>query len=93
MNIKEINELEKKQQLGITAKEVLPDMDLQTSRYHKLLRAMQLWNQLHEKTKIVFKAGGKIIYMETPVWFVSEKHVCINAGVTILVSCILEVIT
>jgi len=72
--------------------EVISDKELQKKRYHKLQRAMQLWNVVHEKSKIIFRSGKEIRSIETPVWFVSEKYVCINAGVTILVSCILDVL-
>lgn len=92
MSIKQINEFEEKQSSKLTANEVLPDRELQEKRYNKLICAMRLWNVVHEKSKIIFKAGEEIKSVDTPVWFVSEKYVCINAGVTILVSCILDVI-
>ncbi len=72
--------------------EVIPDKELQTKRYQKLQRAMQLWNVVHQKSKIIFRSGNEIRSVDTPVWFVSEKYVCINAGMTILVSCILDVL-
>jgi hypothetical protein len=91
MSVKQVNEL-KENKPELTASEVLPNKELQNKRYNKLVCAMQLWKVVHEKSKIIFKAGGEIRSVITPVWFVSEKYVCINAGVTILVSCILDVI-
>ncbi len=92
MSIKQINEFEKEQSSELTANEVLPDRELQAKRYNKLICAMQLWNVVHEKSRIIFRSGGEIKTVDTPIWFVSEKYVCINAGVTVLVSCILDVI-
>jgi len=90
MSIKQINGFEDKQSQLVA--EVLPDRELQKMRFQNLQKAMKLWNVLHEKSRIKFRSGEEIKTVDTPVWFVSEKYVCINAGITIMVSCILEVI-
>jgi hypothetical protein len=91
MSLQEIIDSESKQTTNASM-EVIPEKELRHTRYHKLIRAMRLWNSDHEECKIVFKAGDEIKTVQTAVWFVSEKHVCIKAGMTILVSCILDVI-
>jgi len=91
MKEKEISKLEKKQREFIS-NEILPDKEFQKKRFINLQLAMYLWNGVYEKTKIVFKEKGIVKSIETPVWFVSEKYVRVSAGMTILVSCILDVI-
>ncbi len=69
-----------------------PEKDSQSKLAGKLQVAMKLWNSIHEKSKILFTSGNEIKSVETPVWFVSEKFVCIYAGVILPISCIIDVV-
>jgi len=59
----------------------------------KLKLSMKLWNSIHEKSRILFSTGGRIRCLNTPVWFVSDKHVCICAGIILPISCIIDVMS
>jgi hypothetical protein len=88
MDTTKINE-----KLGLTTNDAILSKEHHERLYPKLQRAMQLSNVAHEKSEIIFKSDGKTKSLITSIWFVSEKYVCINAGVILLISSILDVIT
>jgi len=80
------------EKLGLTTREATLSKEHHEKLYSKLQHAMKLSNTEHEKSEIVFKEKGEVKSLLTSIWFVSEKYVCINAGVILLISSILDVI-
>ena len=91
MKSREVDVLEIKN-LKPLSKEVLRSEEQKKQRFTKLKRAMLMWNTIHEKSKIIFKAPDGIKSVEASVWFVSDKYVCLYAGITLLVSSIIDVV-
>lgn len=61
-------------------------------RNSKLSQAVILGNIEKEKCKIIFHAQEGDSYVETTIWAVTDKYICLKGGVTLLVACILDVI-
>jgi len=91
MNANEITELELSN-LSLLSNEDFQNEELKTQRFRKLQTAMFLWNDFQEKSKLIVKDKDGLKSLNTSVWYVTDKYVCLHAGITILVSCILDVI-
>ena len=91
MNFQKV-EKEEISTLHFPATDVLENNEKRLERNQKLLRASILGNLEKEKCKILFRSDKGVKYVETTIWAVTDKYVCLKGGVAILISAIIEVI-
>lgn len=78
--------------LHFSSNEVLSDREMIASRAQALQGAAILGNTEKQKCKIVFHAEEGDRAVETTVWAVTDKYVCLKGGLTLLIACIIDVI-
>lgn len=72
--------------------DVISDEGDQVIRKEKLHRAMILGNTEKIKTSICFKSkNGEEFMVETTIWALTEKYVCLKHGITIPLKAITQV--
>jgi hypothetical protein len=54
--------------------------------------AVILGNIEKQKCKIVFHANEGDVFVETTVWALTDKYICLKGGVALLIASIIEVI-
>ena len=91
MSLKKI-EKEEIAQLHFTSTDVLHDRCLIEQREHALQDAVVLGNTEKQKCKILFHADEGDCAVETTVWAVTDKYVCLKGGLTLLIASIIDVI-
>lgn len=91
MNFEKI-EKEEISTLHFPANDVLENEDKRVERNQKLIRASILGNLEKEKCKILFRSSKGHNYVETTIWAVTDKYVCLKGGMAILITAIIEVI-
>lgn len=79
-------------QLHFSSKEVLNDQSKIRNREHALRKAVILGNTEKQKCRIVFHAKEGDSYVETTVWAVTDKYICLKGGLTLLIACVIEII-
>lgn len=72
--------------------DILADDVQKSERTQKLLKGAILGNIEKEKCKLVFHALEGDRYIETTIWAVTDKYVCLKGGVTLLIMSIMDVI-
>jgi len=72
--------------------DVLENDERRAERSKKLIRASILGNLEKEKCKILFRSNLGHNYVETTIWAVTDKYVCLKGGVAILITSIIEVV-
>lgn len=89
-----LNKIEKEEiaQLHFSTGEVLNDQSQICSRNHALQKAVILGNTEKQKCKIVFHANEGVSYVETTVWAVTDKYICLKGGITLMIACVIEII-
>lgn len=78
--------------LHFSSREVLIDREKIASREQALRGAAILGNIEKQKCKIVFHAEEGERAVETTIWAVTDKYVCLKGGLTLLIACIIDVI-
>jgi hypothetical protein len=78
--------------LQFPSNDVLQNEERKVERSKKLIRASILGNLEKEKCKILFRSSKGHNYVETTIWAVTDKYVCLKGGVAILITAIIEVI-
>ncbi len=91
MNFQEIKK-EEIVNLHFNTKDVLLNNEHIKARNQKLINASILGNIEKGKCKIFFQAKEGYNYVETTIWAVTDKYVCLKGGVTLLVASIFDVI-
>lgn len=79
-------------QLHFSTTEVLNDQSLIQKRNRALQHAVILGNTEKQKCKIVFHADEGDGYVETTVWAVTDKYICLKGGLTLLIASVIEII-
>lgn len=79
-------------QLHFTSDDVLSDKAQKEQRDHALYDAMVLGNTQKQKCKIVFHAAEGDNYVETTIWAVTDKYICLKGGMALLIASIIEVV-
>jgi len=89
-----IQKIEKEEisKLHFRSVDVLQNEEKRLERSQKLIKASILGNLEKEKCKIVFHSSAGCSYVETTIWAVTDKYVCLKGGVAILITSIIEVI-
>lgn len=89
-----IQKIEKEEisKLHFRSNEVLQNEEKRLERNQKLIKASILGNLEKGKCKIVFDSSAGCNYVETTVWAVTDKYVCLKGGVAILITSIVDVI-
>lgn len=78
--------------LHFASNDVLHDRRSIEHRDHALHDAAILGNTEKQKCKIVFHADEGDCAVETTVWAVTDRYVCLKGGLTLLIASIIEVI-
>jgi hypothetical protein len=78
--------------LRLTSYEVLNDVVLIKGREQALQSAAILGNTEKQKCKIVFNTEEGSCAVETTIWAVTDKYVCLKGGLTLLIASIIDVI-
>lgn len=91
MNPKIIS-MEEIAQLHFLPNDVLEIEAQRKERDIKLHSAMLLGNREHQKCKIVIHAQEGDSCIETTVWAVTDKYICLKGGLALLIASIIEVI-
>lgn len=71
--------------------DILTNQEEKIKRLEKLKVAMVIGNAMKYKCKIYFADESSNRLVETTVWFVSEKHVCMKSGITIPIERVIDV--
>jgi hypothetical protein len=89
-----IQEISKEQipQLVFPKIDVLQNINDKKERQMKLQQAVQLGNGEKQKAKIIFKNVSGFGFVYTTVWFVSDFHIQLKAGVLMPIASIIDVI-
>jgi hypothetical protein len=89
-----LTEIKKEQipDMVFSKKDVLINNNDKKQRQEKLEQAMQLSNTDKQKAKVVFKHAGGFGFVYTTIWYVSDLHIQLKAGVLIPINAILEII-
>jgi hypothetical protein len=77
--------------LHILPTDVLTTQEEQKERNDKLMTAAALGNLEKGKCKITFHAEEGDNYIETTIWAVTDKYICLKGGITLLIASIIEV--
>lgn len=72
--------------------DVLDNEEKKLERTQKLIKASILGNLEKEKCRILFRSDRGCNYVETTIWAVTDKYVCLKGGVAILITAIIEVV-
>lgn len=72
--------------------DVLENQNEKIDREQKLRSAMLLGNNEHQKCKIVFRSKEGDTAIETTIWAVTDKYICLKGGLALLIASIIEVI-
>ena len=72
--------------------DVLQNEISKSERNKKLSSAVILGNIEKEKCKIIFHATEGDNCVETTIWAVTDKYICLKGGITLLIASILDVI-
>ena len=91
MNLQKI-EKEDLHHLHFVREDVLQNDDKRSERNQKLIKACILGNVDKEKCRIIFHSREGCNYIETTVWAVTEKYICLKGGVYLMVASIVDVI-
>ncbi len=91
MNFQKI-EKEEIVNLHFLPNDVLANDASKNERNIKLSNAVILGNIEKEKCKIIFHSKEGDSYVETTIWAVTDKYICLKGGVCLLIASILDVI-
>ena len=91
MNAKKI-EKEEILKLHFLPNDVLDNSAQKNDRNQKLINGAVLGNIEKEKCKIVFHAQEGDNYVETTIWAVTDKYICLKGGISLLIASIIDVI-
>lgn len=91
MNAKKI-EKEEIVSLHFLPTDVLDNSAQKNERNQKLNNALVIGNIEHEKCKIVFHAQEGDNYVETTIWAVTDRYICLKGGICLLIASIIDVI-
>lgn len=78
-------------QLHILPTNVLTTQEQQKELNNKLINGAALGNLEKEKCKITFHAAEGDNCIETTIWAVTDKYICLKGGITLLIASIIEV--
>ena len=78
-------------QLHILPNTVVYTSEQQKELNQKLLTGASLGNLEKEKCKITFHAAEGDSCVETTIWAVTDKYICLKGGITLLIASIIEV--
>lgn len=85
----ETNEILK---LHFIPQDVFENFNQKEERKQKLEKGVILGNIEKQKCKIIFHAKEGNNYIETTIWAVTDKYLCLKGGITLSIASILEVI-
>lgn len=90
----ELHKIEKEEinKLHFLPADVLSDTAQKNERLQKLNLGMKLGNLEKNKCRIIFHSQEGDNYVETTIWALTDKYICLKGGVTLLIACILDVI-
>lgn len=90
----ELNKIEKEEivNLHFLPSDVLNDRSLQKERQQKLSQAAVLGNIEKNKCRIIFHSKEGDNYVETTIWAVTDKYICLKGGITLLIAAVFDVI-
>lgn len=71
--------------------DILPSEDQKNNFNQQLLKGAILGNIEKEKCKITFHAEEGDNCIETTIWAVTDKYICLKGGITLLIASIIEV--
>lgn len=91
MNFQKI-EKEEISNLHFHTNDVLSNDESKKERDLKLKNAAFLGNIEKEKCKIIFQAKEGKNYVETTIWAVTDKYICLKGGITLLIASIFDVV-
>ena len=91
MNAKKI-EKEEIVNLHFLPTDVLENTEHRTARNKKLVNGALLGNTEKKKCRIIFHAKEGDTYVETTIWAVTDKYICLKGGMYLLVASIIDVI-
>ena len=91
MNPKKI-EKEEIVHLHFLPTDVLDNSEHRTVRNKKLVNGALLGNMEKKKCKIIFHAKEGDTYVETTIWAVTDKYICLKGGICLLITSIMDVI-
>jgi hypothetical protein len=72
--------------------DVLLSNESKIDRERKLNNAATLGNINKQKCKIIFKATEGVNYVETTIWAVTDKYICLKGGITLLIASVFDVV-
>lgn len=78
--------------LHFLSKDVLENEVQKSDRNQKLIKGSILGNIEKEKCKIIFHAQEGDSCVETTIWAVTDKYICLKGGIYLLIASIIEVI-
>ena len=70
--------------------DVLENFTQKEERKQKLAKGVVLGNIEKVKCKIIFRAKEGNNYIETTIWAVTDKYLCLKGGITLSIASILE---
>jgi hypothetical protein len=90
----ELQRIEKEEivNLHFLPTDVLQNKEQRVSRYKKLMNGAFLGNIEKKKCKIIFHATQGDTYVETTIWAVTDKYICLKGGVYLLIASIIDVV-
>ena len=91
MNPKKI-EKEEIVNLNFLPNDVLENSEHRIDRNKKLVNGAFLGNIEKTKCKIIFHAKEGVAYVETTIWAVTDKYVCLKGGIYLLIASIVDVV-
>jgi hypothetical protein len=91
MNISKI-EKEEIVHLQFPNKDVLCNEEQKSTRFQNLIKGSILGNTHKSKCKIVFESNQGQQYVETTIWAVTDKYICLKGGISLMIASIIEVI-
>lgn len=91
MNINEVKK-ENLHQLAFPTKDVLINHKEREQRSYLLTQALKLSNMNKHKSKIIFRDYFGVSFVYTTIWFVSDKHIELKAGISLPIQAILDII-
>ena len=78
--------------LPFQSNDVLVNEEQKSTRFQNLVRGSILGNTQKEKCKIVFESNQGKQYVETTIWAVTDKYICLKGGISLMIASIIEVI-
>lgn len=90
MNLKRI-EGEEVVKMHFLSNDVLQNETQKTERKQKLINGMILGNLERQKSHIAFHAIEGDGYIESVIFAVTDKYICLKGGITLLIASIIEV--